>query len=281
MPNGKYVTEWENYVKLFDVPLKEVDGPSSFTLRYGLPSGMKSRVILLDASYYGDDSGSRTYPAPPSCYTFTNGQVAAVSPIVDDRPALLISADAQVVRGRSYGEKELGGKCILVPDNGDLDFFDNADGAPQRLPLARVSPACVGLGTGITFSYPKDEPLAKGMKWTVPETSRFNFDLPCEIAGFAEVAGRETVKILAERTLSNQDVQRLIARRMRGAKNEARESRVKEAIAENTTMAYHFTLYADLKTGVVMRQEVSLTVTRLGRASDLVAEHAISQVLDG
>ena len=269
----RYETEWGKYVKMFDVPIREIEGPSTFTLDLTPQIGMKYRVNYFCASY-GPRSYPARYPEPPFWYTVADGQVAVVSPIVDDRPALLISIQKQLTKGRVVHGDKLGGECVVVPKNGDLDYFDVGHGVPKRVPLGKVNLPCARVAAGLMFGYPKGKALAKGTKWTTPETSSFSIELPCEIVGFAEVARRETAKIVAERQLNNQEVQHYIRRSMQRVKKIEKErgssfdadaemkSDLEEAIAEKSTRSFRVTGYVDLKTGLTVRHELSTTVHR-------------------
>jgi hypothetical protein len=261
-PSGpKYQKAWANTVKLFDVPIKEIDGPATFTLNYRPKVGEKFRMISLYASY-NERSYPDEYPEPPYIYDFTSGQVTAITSIVKDMPALLIRAEKQTSNGRDYHKDEPCGECIVVPrkDNDDVEYFEAGQGTPKKIPLEKVNYACMNLAVGLTCYYPKGKALTKGMKWSYPKTADYPFEeAPYEIAGFANVAGKETVKIVVDGHNNNQEIQDRINWRIGQSKEEKERTDLKRylksVIEDEQTREYHSTVYIEMKTGFNVRQE--------------------------
>lgn len=92
-----YASDWEKYVKMLDVPIKKIEGPTKCVLSYRPQVGSTFRVISLTASYE-ENIYPVKYPAPPFWYTVTDGKVAVVPPIEDAKPALLVSARELVTK---------------------------------------------------------------------------------------------------------------------------------------------------------------------------------------
>ncbi|HEY4761155.1 MAG TPA: hypothetical protein VIH42_11295, partial [Thermoguttaceae bacterium] len=293
-PRGKFEKEWASIVKMLDVPIKEIDGPSTFTLDYHPKIGDKFRVISLYAGY-DENSYPAEYPELPEHYYISNGQLTQISPIINDRPALLISVEKQTVRARNYHDEHPGGEYVIIPrkDNDELEFFEVGQGVYKKISRAKVNIPCILLAMGLTFQYPKGKPLERGMKWTIPETSHYNVELPCEIVGFAQVVGRETVKIKAERHLNNQEVQHFITYQMQQVKkiekergsnydaDAAMKREVKEAIEEEETRAWKVTCYVDLESGITVRQEFNIMTHSPKVPKKDTTSLFITQVLEG
>jgi len=285
-PRGKFQKEWADMVKTLDVPIKEIDGPSTFTLDFRPQVGMKFRAISLDA-IYEEDSYLAEYPQLPEFYIISNGQVKAISPIVGNKPALLVTAEKQTVRARNYFKEEPGGECVVVPkkDNDGVDYYEAGHGAPKKIPIEKVNRACMNLGSSLAFNYPIGKTLAKGMKWTIPRTANNSQELPCEIVGFAEVAGRETAKMMVERHLNNQEIQDRINGYIQQEKEEKQRTSWKtyleRIIKEERTEIIYITSYVDLKTGLNVRYEWKY-MTHIPKEPKKDSTYIIiSQVLEG
>jgi len=282
----KFQKAWANVIKMFDVPIKEHSGPATFTLNYKPHIGAKFRVISL-YTFYNERSYPAEYPQAPQIYTFTNGQVTVISPIVKDMPALLIRADNQTRNGRDYHSVELGGECVVEPrkDSDEIDYFEAGHGTPQKIPTEKVNFACMDLASGLMSYYPKGKALTKGMKWSVPKTSDYPFeDQPYEIVGFTNVAGIETIKIVYEGQWSNPEIQDRLNWRIKQAKEENDRTRLKQflksIIEDEQTRVSHSAAYIDLKTGLNVRQEWRMTVHKPKAPKTDQISIGISQVLE-
>jgi hypothetical protein len=287
---GRYEKEWESVVKTFDLPIKEISGPETFTLDYKPQVGTKSRVVSLDASYE-TVSDSLIYPQPPHHYYLSEGSISSISPIIDSLPAILIKAEKMISSDRTLHKDKRGCESILVPTKGEIAFYEREGGVPKMIPLAKVNSSCYNLGTSIIFYYPIEKTLAIGSKWTTPITIVRSVELPCEIVGFNMIAGRETVKMVADKHLNNQEVQQYTKLqfqqiqeidKQRGNKyniDQELKANLQKVVAEKTTMAFSVIAYVDIKTGLVIRQENKCATHSLKVASNQTSI-SISQVIE-
>ena len=111
---ARFVAEWERCLKMVDVPIRKIDGPSTFTLDFRPKVGMHFRAVCLTAEY-GEYTYPAQYPQPPFWFTVGDGQISSVSPIVANRPALLIDPKPRITNSRFSPEKWPADKYIFVP----------------------------------------------------------------------------------------------------------------------------------------------------------------------
>jgi hypothetical protein len=293
-PGPKFQKAWSKSVKMFDIPVNEISGPSTITLDCRPRVGAKYRMISLLA-FNDSRSYPAEYPQPPLAYIFTDAQIAAISPIVPGRPALLIRAEKQIFRRRDSDNTIPGGECVVVPrkDNGGLDYFEPGQGAPKKILLEKVNWACRTFGSYLTFNYPKGKAMAKGEKWTIPRAlesaiptfSDYPVELPCEIVGFAKIEGWETMKINVERHCDNKEIQEMLNWQIQQTKNEEERKWLKEylqrVVDDERSDEFHITSYVDLKTGLNVRYEERLTSHIPKAPNDGPKDVFISQLLEG
>lgn len=268
LPKGKFATQWDECVKMLDVPIEEVAGPAKFTLAIRPKENSVFDVLSIRAGY-GEDYSTSDYPEPPLMYDTAGATVSAIAPIVDDKPALLIDAKTLEVRSRGSAQEMPGGKCILVP-NGDLHYYEVGNGAPKKLAAGEVDAVCAQMGRRITFRYPTEKTLTKGTTWTIPAESGMGFDLPCEIAGYATVAGRKTAKILGQRHLTTQELAGLFDCLIEQEKKLSNDPEIIASIRKASadarkaghTRSHQIVAYVDLETGLVLHQDFRMTIHR-------------------
>jgi hypothetical protein len=297
LPVGEYATGWENHVKMFDIPTTEIEGPATFTLNYRPQVGTKYRAQSLKVAY-GRYTYPAVYPQPPLVYSITDGWVSVLPPIVDDLPALSIKTPNQLTQSRRHHKVKPGGEYVTVPRLMDgfvdgLEYFRISQDVPSRLTLGKVSESCADIGAGLTFDYPRGKPLARGTKWTVPDTSEYCVELPCEVVGFVDIAGRKTAKIFAERHLNNQEYYHYLARVMSIEKIIVKErgagydvdafipEKLKQVKDEECTLTLQFVSYIDLETGLAVRKERKELVQRPKNTSLNQTDMLIGQLLQG
>jgi hypothetical protein len=286
----RYEKDWESVVKLLDLPIKDTDGPPNVTLDYRPQVGTKSRVINI-YGVYNEFNNVIGYPKSPDFYEIADGIITGISPILDSLPTLLINASNNFTNSRAFHKKEPNGEYMLVLNNDDYVFYERGKSNPKMLPLGKVDLSCALIGDAITFYYPKRKDLNIGMEWTIPETYRYCVQLGCKMVGFADIAGRKTVKMIAERQLNNQEVQHYITSVIQQEKqiekdagrsfnaDQKMKSRIQEAIKRNKTMAFQISSYIDLQTGIVRRQESKITSNFHNPDSNQMSV-SISQILD-
>jgi hypothetical protein len=287
----KYETEWRNYVEMLAVPIKEIEGPPTFFLAYSPQVREKFRVLSLRARY---DRAPAEYPQQPAMFDVADGEVVGVSPIVDDKPALSIRIEKQHVHSVAAATEGGSGKCVVVPVDDELSYFEISRGSCKAIAREKVDVQCVVVARRLIFPFPQGKPLATGARWTIPATSEWSLELPCEIVGCADVAGRETAKVAAERHLDNQELQQSIIRSMRREKELAQQQGgtgadvdadmkrlLKLAVEERQTREIHLSAYIDLKTALAFRQEYRVATHRLSASRSDTTLLAISQLFIG
>lgn len=257
-PTNQYETEWGKCIKMIDIPIKPIDGPSQFTLDYRPDKSRSYRGISLFASY-DRFSHPAQYPQAPFYFSVGKGQIACLSPIVDNRPAYSISAEERVVRSYASVMNNASGQCIVVPDDGNAKYYKMHNNVPKRIELHHIGPACRGFVTALAMVYPRRKVLTTGAAWNIPKSLENRIEFPCKIVGFIEVAGQKTVHISAEKHVSHKDIQQHIADKMQQVKmakiDKITKERMKEAIEGGKTKSYHLACYVNLDTGTVVRYE--------------------------
>ncbi|MCE5301654.1 MAG: hypothetical protein LLF97_00935 [Planctomycetaceae bacterium] len=269
--DSPYAKEWASCLKMTEVPIDRTSGPSSVTLHFKPPVDERLRVVNFNAHY--DAGRSRAvYPQAPLHYFVATGEVTAIPSVIDNKPALLVVAEKKAIHSRRYEDKKPGGKCIFVPHNGDFDCFEAGVHPPKKLPLGKVNYTCVLLASSLMFDYPVGKPLAAGTKWTIPETAEFRFAMPCEIVGFAKVAGRQAIEISAERHLNNQEVRHYVIRSYEWNKKIEKERgsnfdvdavlarEMKRVVESQQTQVHRLRYYVDVQTGIVLRSKWTMTL---------------------
>lgn len=313
--NPDFGKEWKRDLTLVNIPTKEISGPSTFKLNYKPEVGAKYRLVFLNAAYSKQVDPAK-FPERPTFYNFVEGMITAVPPLVDDKPALSISK-AKIASNSSMikGGEASGDNCVVVMQNGSLDFYEIEQGGPQKVPRAKVGPACSVLGSQLALDYPKEKPLSLGTKWTLSSTAletgleaSERIDLNCEVVGFAEVAGRKTVKMQAEKHLTAQAYAGAVAAaggsgpqevtiRSGAAKgpngteiakverlvSDEGEStgRADQILRDGISKEIHLVTYVDLTTGVPVRRELTQTLNNSKHPNRSLTTYTFSQVLEG
>jgi hypothetical protein len=289
-----YEKEWQKRVKMFDVPIKKIEGPATFTLDFAPHVGTKFRLISLSAHYTGHRA---EYPQPPSMYFFTEGRVTVIAPVEDHRPTMLIRAEKHVIESPRRHVEEPCGECVLAPRPDSIeywnDYFELGHGAPKKVLAGKVNAAARACSVfAMRPRYiPQEKALAMGMKWLLPEKAH-GAELPCQIVGFVEVAGKQTVEIVAEKHLNNQEYQRWATWELRQEKegdiapkgydyDAKTKLRVKGIIEDEMTLAIRHVYYIDRKTGITVRRENRWAVSYPKAPRKDATVTLISQVLEG
>jgi hypothetical protein len=255
LPPGHYESDWEAVLKMIEIPIEVIDGPPSVTLRFNPPMSAPTRLVCVHAGY--EDSPA-SYPSLPDYYSFTEGRVTGTSPVIDNRPAMLISVTKSIDRGSAFQKEDPSAEGILVVRNGAYDIYKTEAGFPKIVPAGKVANGCAALATSVFFPLPEGKELAKGAKWTIPATSHFGVELACEVAGFAEITGRNTVKMAAREVSHSQKLQP--------------QSR------QNWARRLDVTSYVDVITGTAVRQCCVLSEPRANAVPKQLAV-LISQVV--
>lgn len=289
-----YNKGWNKYLKMVNVPIIELDDLSTATLDLRPQVGQKQRVVSLRSTYWKRSSPA-VYPQPPIWYEVCEGQVAAVPPIQDTTTAISISVKKAFEWKRAYGhddryrDKPID-ECVIVPSSDGIDYFEVNNGVYKRLPASKMNTNCVLIGRAIVFNYPHNTPITKGTKWVLPGASFYGVDLPCEVVGFARVAGKRTAKIVGEKHLDNQEIERCcrhgcaaytvrIESQPSPLSLAAKQKIEKDAFSGQQNKVLQIISYVDVETGVTLRQESRLTDYQVDAEHAGQASIFITQVL--
>lgn len=307
----EYENEWETCVKTLDVPIKKTEGPAKFTLEYDVRPGTEFRVLSVATDYSARRSPYK-YPNLPPKFSYRDGRVVAVklpSTVTvwqgktssrvqyNKRPVLRIDAKLEAYQ-KGYPHLMNRGPhgCELAIPRNDgedcaVDYVHEEDvsGKLVERPYWKVCEPCVDIAMAMASPCPKGQSLAKGAKWTIPEMVNHGFELPCEVVGFATVAGKETVEMLTERHLDATEFQHMtIYRRQEQqpaakgqgkpvSSDEALRKTLAELTAKQITMTIQHRHYVDMKTGLCIRLETRRTICS---PTPDVTHMAITQVLE-
>lgn len=266
--NEDYEVEWNDLVRRLDVPVGAANGPQEFVLDYRPVVGEKFRVLTLYGAYKNGQ-----YPEPPNAFYLMQGVVTVVPAIesIDNQTALLINADDSQTRTRFQDHDTPGGVFAAVPGvGGEFNYFKmNEDKGYVEVATADVALPCLEVGASLEFDYPKGKKMAQGDKWTIPKTSVYCVDLTCQIDGFAEVVGRNCVKVTAKQALNKKETLAYIAYQNGAIKldqesgdepsefdpDAVADQEIQLAKREGQTMSWDVQRYVDLETGLTVRQE--------------------------
>lgn len=278
-----YGEEWRHDRHMVDVSIENIQDPLSVNLKFKRETGFDFNVFSITANYITKLAKGAKYPQPPSWYSVMNGRVTSVDPVEDSKLALLLRA-GQMLTKSQYFQRELpGGECILVPDHFSRDYYEMVQNVPKKLGIASLNIPCSDLGAWLTFRYPTGTVVAKGTKWMNPEIAEtYDGGMSCEVIGFAEVAGRQAVKIRAERQQICQSARVAIAM---GSKKNCSHKQLEERAKQHLDKAkqeepaeslgtFQIVAYVDLASGITLRQEYVAE----GQSETRVT---ITQVLDG
>lgn len=264
---GSYAEEWNQVYRATNVSIKTSDVLSSPTLRFTAQAGVDFRVISVSASYDQRRSHDAQYPQPPARYSVTKGQVLSIQPIDDSRLALLIRAEQMSTISQTSQRELPGGKCVIVPYDFTRDYYELVGDTPRKVARSKVNIPCALLGAYLTFRYPAGTALSLGAKWTNPKTSdSSDGSLACEVEGFAEVAGKQTVTIRGEKQVSYKPAPAVLLRTgsQKHTQKELDEQaeqllrKIKEEQPALATEGVHKVAYLDLATGLTLRQELTV-----------------------
>lgn len=290
--NPQYESDWKHYCELLSVPTSEIEGPSTFTLDYHLQTGLAFRAIVVSA-VYGQKVTSAGHFQLPQSFGIADGQVCTISPVIDSYPTISLQPDARAVKSPTCDTSLPRRKCVVVAVDGKL-YLQEDDRDLMELPSPKVHPACAEFLQAWVHELPVGRPLTTGDEWTIGKNEVDGVELPCKVAGFAEILDRQAVKLVVERHLNADENQRylahcldleskmptefleeqlehmlqgesadeaeLIRRAMKQAADMPHDYRLKQAIAQQETRSFHIESYVDLATGLTLRQE-SRTVT--------------------
>ena len=214
-------------------------------------------------------------------YNMVDGRASLIPPIEDAKVALDLRRGQACCKVARSARREA--RFRVHPGAGKQPrarYFCRDNGTIKALLPGRWNLAAGIVAQAVAYRYPKERVVTKGMKWTIPaEASPIDIDLLCEVAGFSEVAGRETVAFKSEGQLSNHEYQQSIAKQLQVArKNEEKqgsalhlrkylEKRMELVIKQRWSRAFRGTWYVDMRNGLTLRRELAATTRIRERAS--------------
>jgi hypothetical protein len=268
-----YAKEWDHGRHKVDVSIKTISGPTSLKLGFKPHADFDLPVIAVCASYDQKTSGAASYPQPPAWYNVTAGRATSTDAIEDGKLAIRICTEQMATKSRFHRQEMAGGECAIVPYRFTRDYFQVLGGTPKKVPRSEVNIPCALVASWLTFRYPTEELLAPGTKWINPNNSdSSDGNLSCEVVGFAEVGGRQTVKIRGEKQVSYKPVVTV------GRIDASGKYSQQPSHEEGTTQAVETVrkvAYVDLLAGITLRQEITILDPDIGQTAV-----TIFQVLD-
>jgi len=235
-----FSTELNRVQTLLHVPIQPVAGPESFTLRLHPPVGREWKYVVFAPSFLPENL-SQTLGNEPDMFLLKEGQLAVNQ--TNKGQIVFSGRDTNFSLHSPYHtEKRPNNETILLVRDGALRLAE-----PKGEIIAHSDQQFLHLLAlpGI----PKE--MTVGQKWnsTTGRVKPFeNCPTEYEVAGFAEVAGRKAVDIRFKGSIPN--VAQLPGVNFHQPDKEASMSNAHEGNA-----------YFDLETGLLVRQEVSMTTT--------------------
>lgn len=273
-----YEKDWNRFLEMVDVPIQNIDDLSTITLDLRPQIGTRYRVISVLATYWKRFSPAE-FPSSPLWYSVCDGQATIIPPIVDTEPAILVSAERSFTKNHLNERSDCCkdnpvGECVFVPTDNGVDYFKADRGTYSKIPVNGVNIACADLGKAILFGYPQESPLAKGAKWTMPGISGYYVRLPSAVVGFANVAGKRAVKILATGDID--DAESEYYRQHRYVSVLMQHMPGNTLLEEPERRPFQVVAYVDLETGITLRQECKLSpgpkAGSIGQTSYLITQ---------
>ena len=128
----RFDKDWEECVKMLDVPIREIPGPESVILACTIQADTRFRLISAVVYYY-DLANASAYPRPPFDYSLTLGTVTGMKPIIDDLPAVLVCEENTSSHARSSPVHVLPKRAVCyVPALGDRGLFQLGGRQPDE-----------------------------------------------------------------------------------------------------------------------------------------------------
>ena len=273
---GTYETDWEKYVRLLDVPIKETAAPASCTLEVRPTEEEKFRVVRISA-WYPESTPEKLVSQPPVTFSAVDGSLTFVPPVIDDKLSVAVHVnDSFSANRRDPGRTDDVGKdrlraCIIAFLNGHLGFYDVNGGISEELPRKKVSSGCIDLAEAVVCDYPKGVALKKGTQWKARQTVGGQKEASFEVTGYATVGRKKTVVAESLRRLDARAVQQKLIRalqeeiksRKRNGDPPLSAAKIAEVMDETKTMVATETarlvIYIGIESGLVLRQESRIT----------------------
>jgi len=237
--------ELERLRKLMRVPITPTGGPSSVSLALNPPVGQEWKYVVFAPSFLPDNL-SHALGDEPDIFLLKEG-ILAVNQTNSGQVVLTGGDTNSVICSPTHTEKRVKTEIILLGQNGALYPAAPKNGqntAPPDEQFSHILPL-----TGA----PKE--LTIGQKWK-SDIGRVKPFEQCpteyEVAGFTNVVGRKTINIRFEGSIPN-------VAHLRGVNSQPPG---KDTSMINTNQG---NAYFDLETGLLVRQEVSMTTVYRGQ----------------
>jgi hypothetical protein len=230
--------EWQQNEEQVDIPVKAWDGPKSFTLDFKPVAGKKYRFVFLMSQM--DDAANR-----PAMRGLVTGSVA-IDRRADGRIVVEYGEEKRRMAASSIWQEAKAEKNVLVSQDRKLAATSGRDGsAPPTL-----GGGDEGTSELITIDFPVGKQLRVGARWA--SRSSLGASLSHEIVGFAEVAGRKTVKV---KTFTDSPMGADAKQGMSASLPPDLAALLKRVAVKETAISY-----VELETGLVVRRETEYDV---------------------
>ena len=242
IPGEDYAQEVKTYRDLVDVPIRPVDGPASFPLPLRPEAGSAWNYVLFVPSVMPNEV-SRAVLGEPDIFSIRQGRIGVAKTQSDQ--TVILGADElfRICSPRGTDEREPAEFALMLRDGKLFPAKRKGTEAdPNRDTQFEHLLALAGLPSGA---------LSVGTKWKAAfgRTKPFRFATNYEVAGFAEIDGRQTVQVRFDAKVPHAT--------MLGSMKEVRFGK-----GETVTHSHSGNAWFDLENGLLVRQELEQTSTR-------------------
>jgi len=287
---GKFIPGWEDCMKQIAIPSQEIKGPSPFCLKLNVPEGKAYDVFVLNCQFWEGGNVESLDPAVfPLVFSRAHGIMQAKRLAGKESLVLSTKADLFEVRAQLFdpakGIDTSTGEYVFVPNGNLFGEVILSDGSTRAFPDRDLPPCCALLAAALWFYFPDTAHLQVGAKWEIPAGIVAEYARPCEVVGFAHMAGKDTVVISCHVEQqrfrsSKQHVVVIGEAEMKKGSIHVTAPKVVEGTKWRDT--FHLTAHLDLETGLPVRQEVRQRVELQMPDSSVSStmEFHVSRILD-
>jgi len=206
--DAKFKKGWAECLQQIALPSEQIEGPSSFTLRLNVPEERAYDVLVLRCDF---PEGSTVESLDPAVFPIWFGRVHAQmrAKRVGRKDTFGLSAKADLYEMlaqycdpaellRQQGMDTSTGEYVFVPKGNCIGEVILSDGTTRAFPGGDLPPCCALLSSALWSYFPDKMRLKAGAKWEVPAGVFVEHALPCQVVGFARVAGKDTAVISCE-----------------------------------------------------------------------------------
>jgi hypothetical protein len=266
----KFVTAWADCVKQIAIPSQVIKGPSSFSLKLNVPEGKAYDVFVFNCQFAEWQTVESLGPAVlPLCVSRGHGMLQAKRVAGQDSPMLSTKADLFETLARDFDAgtniDTSTGEYVFVPRGNRIGEVILSDGSTRAFPDEDLPPCLALLGTALWSYFPGTAHLEVGAKWEIPAweipaSMGAAYAWPCEVVGFARMAGKDTAVISCH--VEQQEFQGSRLFEVAVGTSDGKTTKVEKV--EKTKCkcrdTFHLTAHLDLESGLPVRQEWRLRV---------------------